>query len=266
MIRVGISGWSYPEWRGAFYPAGLPRGQALYYASRRVATIEINATFYGPQPAARFERWRDEVPSDFVFAVKGPRHATHLDRLDAAAPVLARFFGSGLLRLAEKLGPILWQLPAGFAFDEGTLARFLALLPMDTAAAARLADAEAGAPHRLRHVLEVRDESYRTPRFFALLRERGVALAVSEAPRWPLFAETTADFVYVRLHGRPQLYRSGYEAAELEAWAERIRGWAAGGRDIFVYLNNTMKGRAPVDAQALAERLPSRGESTGDGR
>jgi uncharacterized protein YecE (DUF72 family) len=255
MIRVGVSGWSYPEWRRLFYPGSLPSTKWLGYMSRRFASIEINATFYGPQPAARFDRWYDETPPGFIFAVKAPRQATHLDRLEAAEPIVARFFGAGLLRLAEKLGPILWQVPAGLAFDERRLDRFLSLLPPDTDAAARLGGTAAGTSRPLRHALEVRHESYRSPDFLALLRERGVALVVSDAPRWPLFAEMTADFAYVRLHGAPRLYMSGYAASELDVWAERILGWAADGRDAFVYLNNTMKGCAPFDALALADRL-----------
>src|SRR5579875_314863 len=133
MVRIGISGWSYREWRGGFYPSELPAGEALAYAARRFGTIEINATFYGRQGPERFARWYAATPEDFLFAVKGPRQVTHHARLAGSEPVLASFFGSGVLELGEKLGAILWQLPAGLAFDAALVERFLATLPRDTA-------------------------------------------------------------------------------------------------------------------------------------
>jgi len=105
-IRVGIGGWVYPPWRGVFYPTGLAQARELGYASRQVTAIEINGTFYGAQRPASFRRWYSETPEDFVFSVKGSRYATHRHDLAAAAPSIERFFGSGVLELREKLGPI----------------------------------------------------------------------------------------------------------------------------------------------------------------
>jgi uncharacterized protein YecE (DUF72 family) len=238
MIRIGISGWSYANWRGDFYPKGLPGERMLAFAAERLATIEINATFYGPQPAERIRRWREAVPEGFVFAVKGPRQATHLQRLEAIEPIMAQFFAGSVNELKPKLGPILWQLPASLRFEPEPFARFLAALPRER-----------------RHAVEARHESFGTAPALDLLRRHGIALVLSHAQRWPSLEATTADFAYLRLHGPERLYASGYDAAQLDAWGERVVGWAEGGRDVFVYFNNTMAGRAPHDALALAERV-----------
>lgn len=255
MIRVGISGWSYREWRGGFYPKGLPPGEALAYAARRVGTIEINATFYGRQGPERFRRWHAAVPEDFLFAVKGPRQVTHHARLAGSEPVLASFFGSGVLELGEKLGAILWQLPAGLAFEPALVERFLAILPRDTAEAARLAGLAEGAPRRLRHAVEARHASFAAPHCAALLDRRDVALVVADGAGLPCFDQATGSLVYVRLHGTRRRYTGSYDGDALDRWAERIRRWAGSGKDVLVYFNNTMKGEAPFDAIALARRL-----------
>jgi uncharacterized protein YecE (DUF72 family) len=268
MIYVGISGWIYPGWRGRFYPAGLAQRLELHHASRCFNTIEVNGTFYSLKPPAAFRRWHDETPSGFVFALKGGRYITHMLKAASAETALANYFASGLLALGEKLGPVLWQFSERFPFDPARMERFLALLPADTEAASRLAARHdvrvlrRGAwfgpvPRRpLRHALEVRHASFANARFLELLRRFGVALVVSDAPGWPQFAETTADFVYVRLHGAEELYASGYDDVTLDRWAERIRGWAAGGRrDAYVYFDNDAKVRAPFDALGLMARL-----------
>jgi uncharacterized protein YecE (DUF72 family) len=190
-----------------------------------------------------------------------------------------------VLRLADKLGPILWQLPPSMRFEEARLAAFLALLPRDMRAAAALArrhdrrlDGRAwtrgGARRPVRHALEVRHESFRDGRFVALLRRHRIALVVADtAGTWPLMEDITADFVYVRLHGESELYAGGYTDAALARWAAKVRAWAGGrtrvgshlaapraparaaGRDVFVYFDNDAKVRAPFDATALADRL-----------
>ncbi len=264
-IRIGISGWRYPGWRGTFYPVGLPPRDELSFAAARLGSIEINGTFYGLQHPASFAAWHDAVPKDFVFAVKAPRYITHMLKLRAAETPLANFLASGLFALGAKLGPLLWQLPARFAYDAARLDQFLALLPHDTAAAAALAARhgprlagrallEAGPLRPLRHALEVRHPSFGAPAFFACLRRHRVALVVSDAPDWPRFTEVTADFVYCRLHGAGELYAGGYDADALAAWAAQVRRWAVAA-DVFVYFDNDAKVRAPFDAMALSDRL-----------
>ncbi|MEP7763720.1 DUF72 domain-containing protein [Sanguibacter sp. 25GB23B1] len=271
-VRVGISGWRYTPWRGTFYPKGLVQRRELAYVGERLSTLEINGTFYALQTPASFERWRDEVPEDFVFSVKGPRYITHLLRLRNARQALANFFASGVLALGPRLGPLLWQLPARETFDADTLDAFLALLPRTTTEAAELAqdrdermtDREwltTDAHRPLHHALEVRHDSFTTPEAIDLVRRHGVALVVADtAGKWPEVRELTADFVYVRLHGASELYVSGYSEDDLDTWAARCAAWRDGSaaepaRDVFVYFDNDVKVRAPVDAMRLAQIL-----------
>ncbi|QYM80141.1 DUF72 domain-containing protein [Horticoccus luteus] len=284
-IRIGISGWRYPPWRGGtFYPRGLPQRDELAYAARAVRTIEINGSFYSLQTPASYAAWRDATPDDFVFAVKGPRYITHLKRLRNIRVPLANFFASGVLRLGEKFGPLLWQLPPNLPFDPARLAAFFDLLPRSTDAAAALARhhdhhlrhrawLRTDASRPLRHALEVRHPSFAHPEFVALLRAHHIALVVADtAGKWPFLEDVTSDFVYVRLHGDEELYASGYTDAALTRWAAKIKAWthsrtpaharlagarprAAAPADVFVYFDNDVKVRAPFDAMTLAHKL-----------
>ena len=285
-VRIGISGWTYAPWRGNFYPPGLLHADELSYASRQVDTIEINGTFYGLQRPDAFARWHDETPENFVFAVKGPRFITHIRRLREVETPLANFFASGVLRLEEKLGPVLWQFPASFRFSPERLDQFFALLPRDTEAATALAErrsewfadrawAKTGQRRELRHAIEIRHQSFLDPAFVVLLRRHRVALVFADSVAWPYAEDVTADFVYLRLHGSEELYASGYSDEALDHFAARIKLWAAGlepndarrvtpetgparaeARDVFVYFDNDAKVRAPVDARSLRARLP----------
>jgi uncharacterized protein YecE (DUF72 family) len=285
-VRVGISGWRYPPWRGVFYPPGLAQRRELEYASRRLTSVEINGSFYSLQRPDSYRRWVAETPDDFVFAVKGPRFVTHMKKLAGVEAPLANFFASGVLALGPKQGPLLWQLPPTLGFDAGRLERFFALLPRSTAAAAALAERHdermegrnlltTDADRPLRHALEVRHRTFETPDFVELLRAHDIALVVADtAGKWPKLDDVSSDFVYVRLHGEEELYVSGYDPPALDSWAARIRTWRSGGtptggrtlappappqpRDVFVYFDNDVKVRAPFDAIALAERLPTR--------
>jgi uncharacterized protein YecE (DUF72 family) len=286
-VRIGISGWTYAPWRGTFYPKGLPHAGELGYASREVDTIEINGTFYALQRPDSFARWYDETPEGFVLAVKGPRFITHIRRLREIETPLANFFASGVLRLEEKLGPLLWQFPPSFRFSAERLDHFLSLLPRDTDAAAALAEhrsewlaerAWARTAHRreLRHAIEIRHQSFLDPAFVALLRRHQVAFVFADSVAWPYAEDVTAEFVYLRLHGSEELYASGYSDEALDHWAARIRLWARGlepndarliepgtrpapdkPRDVLVYFDNDAKVRAPVDARSLRARLSS---------
>ena len=266
-IRIGISGWRYPPWRGVFYPAGLPQRRELEYAAAHLDTVEINGSFYSLQRPESYRLWRDSTPDDFVFAVKGGRFVTHMKKLRGVDTALANFFASGLLGLGPKLGPVLWQLPPVLAYDPGRLADFFALLPRTTTAAAALAERHderlqdrawtvTDADRPVRHALEVRHPSFADPSFPDLLRAHDVALVTADtAGKWPFLEDQTTDFAYARLHGDAELYVSGYSDEALDRWAERVRAWAEGGRDVFVYFDNDVKVRAPFDAMALARRL-----------
>lgn len=265
-VRIGTSGWRYPPWRGVFYPKGLPQRRELEYLSRQVNTVELNGSFYSLQRPESFLQWHDETPQDFVFAVKGGRFITHMKRLRDVRTPLANFFASGVLALRRKLGPILWQLPANFAFDEGLLGAFLDMLPRSTSAAARLATEhdhrldgraylETDADRPLRHALEARHASFSGDACTRLLREQQVALVTADsAGAYPVFDEVTADFVYARLHGDKEIYVSGYTEAALRAWARKVRNWSKHG-DVFVYFDNDVKVAAPADAMTLAGLL-----------
>jgi uncharacterized protein YecE (DUF72 family) len=282
--RIGISGWSYDDWRGVFYPADLPRRRQLEYASRRFNSIEINGSFYALQRPESYRSWYEQTPDDFVFAVKGNRFITHNKKLKDVETPLANFLASGVLLLKEKLGPIVWQLPANLRFDAGRLEGFLHLLPADTESAACLARRHdsrvkgrcwttTDANRRLRHVLEVRHAGFLVPEFVRLLRASGVALAFADSADWPYTEEISAGFVYLRLHGAAQTYASNYSERELTRWTERIRMWRSGKepsdaeritdrepprrqrRDVYIYFDNDRHAYAPRNALRLAELL-----------
>jgi uncharacterized protein YecE (DUF72 family) len=242
-IRVGIGGWVFAPWRGAFYPSGLVQARELFHASRQVTAIEINGTFYGAQKPASFRRWHDETPDDFVFSVKGPRFVTHRRDLATAGPSIDRFLAGGVLELGAKLGPILWQFAPFMRFDEAAFTAFLALLPREI-------DRRA-----LRHVVEVRHSSFVSPGFIELLRRHNVAVALVDDEKYPAITDITANFVYARLRRCAVDEPAGYSPPALDAWAAHGRDWCAEGRDCFVYFINGAKIRAPAAAVSLLARL-----------
>jgi uncharacterized protein YecE (DUF72 family) len=287
-VRIGISGWNYKGWRGKFYPPRLRQKDELAYAASLFPSIEINGTFYGLQRPSSFLTWFEQTPRDFVFAIKGSRFITHMLKLKSAEQALANFFASGPLALGHKLGPFLWQFPPQFAFNADRFEEFFSLLPQTTSAAAELARrhdqrlegrafTEAVRHRPLRHAVEIRHESFRTPEFMKLLRRYNIANVVADTVEWPRLMDVTSDFVYCRLHGSEVLYTSGYTDIDLDLWATRIAAWASGrdcdrthpqndfactdpprsraARDVYVYFDNDAKVYAPVDAQNLITRV-----------
>ena len=286
MPRVGISGWRYEGWRGKFYPEGLAQHRELEYASRIFNSIEINGSFYSLQLPSSYQRWYAQTPQKFLFSVKGARYITHMKRLRDIKIPLANFFASGLLALRDKLGPILWQFPPQFRWNEKKFREFLQLLPGDTIAAAALAKKhndkvkaraflKVDVNRQLRYAMEIRHSSFMIPEFFQLLRQYNIAFVFADtAGKWPYAEDLTADFIYVRLHGDKKLYVSGCGDDAIDWWVNRIQHWQAGrqptepklvtqrkacgaaqAHNIFVYFDNDAKVRAPFDAQCLAERL-----------
>ncbi len=262
-IRVGIGGWNFAPWRGVFYPEGLPHAKELAYAGEHLTAIEINATYYGSQKPESFRRWAAAVPDGFRFSVKASRFATNRRVLREAGDSIKRFIGSGVTELGDRLGPLLWQFAPFKTFDAADFGGFLELLP-----------AEADGL-KLRHVVEVRHDSFRAPEFVALLRRFGVAVVFAEHATYPGIADVTADFVYARLQKGKDSIPTGYPPPALDAWAQRLRVWAAGDapddlpavdagkapaatpRDVFAYFIHDGKVRAPAAAMALIERLGS---------
>ena len=257
MIRVGIGGWTFEPWRGSFYPDKLPQKRELEYASRKLTSIEVNGTYYGAHKPESFARWRDETPDDFVFSVKGPRFTTNRRVLAEAGASIERFLTGGVLQLKEKLGPINWQLLPTKQFDPEDFAAFLRLLPAQM-------DGRA-----LRHVVEARHPSFVCAEFVALLREHRVATVIADHAAHPLIADATAPFMYVRLQRASEKEKTGYSPAALKQWMQRCRTWAKGkqpadlptlakperkpprSRDVFVYMINGYKPKAPDAAMAL---------------
>jgi uncharacterized protein YecE (DUF72 family) len=284
-VFIGVSGWRYTPWRGNFYPVGLAQARELQYASRHFNSIELNGSFYSLQRPAFYADWAAQTPPGFVFAVKGGRYITHMLKLRNAETALGNFFASGLFALGDKLGPILWQFPPNLGFHADVFEAFLAALPMTTDAAAqvaarrdqRLEGRELLVPlhqQRLRHAVEVRHDSFVDPAFIALLRKYKVAWVVADTPQpWPLYEDVTADFVYMRLHGSTELYKSRYTGEQLARWAACIDAWRNGrepadarrispkgapvraARDVYCYFDNTDKLHAPDNARELMERL-----------
>ncbi|HTH52021.1 MAG TPA: DUF72 domain-containing protein [Pyrinomonadaceae bacterium] len=284
-VRIGISGWSYKEFRGKFYPKGLAQRLELEYSSERFNSIEINGTFYSLQSPASFEKWEAATPDDFLFAIKGSKYITHQKKLQDVRTPLANFFAQGVLRLGKKVGPILWQFAPWYRYNRERMTEFLELLPRSTAAAAELAaentikkpdgafvDLIDDVP--LRYAFEPRHESFFSEDFVSLLRDHNAALAFADAAgKFPYTEDVTADFVYVRLHGSTVLYASGYSDEELDDWTRKINAWKKGSeprgtkkivpgkfqpgtkRDVYVYFDNDIHSHAPYDAMNLATKL-----------
>ena len=267
-VRVGISGWRYAPWRGAFYPKGLPQRQELEYAAQRLGSVEINGSFYSLQRPSSYQAWAAATPDDFVFSVKGSRFITHMLKLRRVDVALANFFASGVLALGPKLGPVLWQLAPRHRYDREQLEGFLPLLPRTHGEAARVAAAhddrlrepaylEVADPDRpIHHVLEVRHPTFAdNPELLELLRQQDVGIVIADAAGlWPYVDEITSPVAYVRLHGDTELYVSGYGEEALQDWADRIRRWRRQA-DVYVYFDNDVKVHAPHDAIRLAQIL-----------
>jgi uncharacterized protein YecE (DUF72 family) len=260
MIRVGIGGWNYEPWKGTFYPKGLKAADELRYAGEHLTTIEINGTFYRTQSAASFAKWRDETPEGFIFAVKGHRAVVNKRVLAEAGEALDWFYGSGILALGDKLGPVLWQFAPHKKFDAEDFGAFLALLPKEKDG------------RRMMHVVEVRSETFLVPEFVDLLRKHEVAVVYADSDDYPAIADVTAPFVYMRLQRTTEAHDTGYAANDLDAWAARAKAFASGSapddlvrfhkkaapkkkRDVFVYMIAGAKVRAPAAAMALIERV-----------
>ncbi len=241
-IRTGIGGWTYEPWRGVFYPDGLPRKRELEYASRRLTSIEINGTYYSTFKPANWASWREQTPDGFVFSIKASRYCTHRKELAGAAESVARFLGQGLTELRDRLGPINWQFAGTKKFVPDDIEAFLKLLPRELD----------GLP--LRHVLEVRHPTFQSQEFYDLARRYRAGVAFLDDEEFPAIDEATADFTYARLMRSREEVETGYPAAELQEWADRVRTWAGRG-DVFVYFISGGKVRAPAAAEALAARV-----------
>jgi uncharacterized protein YecE (DUF72 family) len=244
-IRVGVGGWTYEPWRNNFYPAGLPYSRELQYASRQLTAIEVNGTYYSTMKPATFAKWRDETPDGFMFCVKANRFATNRKVLATAGESIDRFVASGIAELGDKLGPILWQFMPTKKFDAPDLEAFLRLLPGDVA----------GRP--LRHVLDVRHESFACDEYLSLARKYGCSTVHTDSDKFPNIADSEGDLAYLRLMRSEPQRDTGYPTALLDQWAQGCRAWIAKGsrREVFCFFINGAKERAPAAATELIRRL-----------
>jgi len=259
-IHIGIGGWTFAPWRGVFYPEKLTQAKELSYAASKLTSIEINGTYYGSQKPESFRKWASEVPDGFIFSVKGPRFATNRRVLAEAGDSIKRFYESGVTEMGDRLGPVLWQFAPTKKFDEADFGAFLDLLP-------RKFDGVA-----LRHVVEVRHDSFCNPDFIALLRKHNVAVVYADHLKYPAISDITSDFVYARLQTGKDTVKTAYPPKELDAWAKRLTLWSQGGepddlprsdktaakkvpRDVFAYVIHEGKIRAPAGAMELIERV-----------
>jgi uncharacterized protein YecE (DUF72 family) len=244
-IRIGVGGWTYEPWRNNFFPAGLPHHQELHYASRHLSAIEVNGTYYNTFKPATFAKWRDETPDGFVFSLKANRFATNRKLLVTARESIERFVGSGIAELGDKLGPIVWQFMPTKRFEPDDFEAFLALLPASVDG--RL----------LRHVLDVRHESFASPDYLALARRYGCATVHTDSDKFPAIADAQTELAYVRLMRSAAECATGYPPDTLEQWATGARAWIAGGttREVFIFFINGAKERAPAAALELIRQV-----------
>jgi uncharacterized protein YecE (DUF72 family) len=257
MIRIGIGGWKFAPWRKTFYPKGLTQSRELEYASRALTTLEVNNTFYRTPSVKIIREWYSQTPDNFVFSIKASSYATNRRVLAEAGPSITRFLESGITELKTKLGPILWQFAHTKKFDEVDIGAFLKLLP-------RSQDGI-----KLRHAIEVRHDSFCSASFVQLARDHGAAIVFADSDKYPSIIDVTADFVYARLMRAKASVKTGYAPAEIKKWQSYAKTWESGGapekglsapapkvhRDVFIYMINGAKERAPAAALDLKEKV-----------
>lgn len=229
-LYCGTSGWIYPHWKSVFYPNDVPQSQWLRYYARHFDTVEINNSFYRLPEPHTFQRWHDEAPDGFTFTVKASRYLTHMKKLKDPKEPLGRVLANSE-PLAEKRGPILYQLPPYWHANLPRLEEFLRILPED-----------------IRHVMEFRDESWQCGEVWELLRRYNVAYCVMDSPGLPRHLLTTADFSYIRMHGGGT--DGDYPDDYLQWYAGRITEMLDHG-DVYIYFNNDLYGYALRNAETL---------------
>ena len=244
-IHVGVGGWTFEPWRDNFYPAGLPHAKELQYASRQLTAVEVNGTFYSTFQPKTFAKWRDETPEGFVFALKAHRFTTHRRELAGAAEGIARFTGSGIAELGDKLGPILWQLMPSTVFDPANIEPFLRLLPREVQ----------GRP--LRHVIDARHPSFATEAYLDLLARHDCTTVYTDSEKFPSIPHARCELAYLRLMRSREEVATGYPLDELTPWARGAKEWVGmgAGKEAFVFFINGAKERAPHAAVEFLKQL-----------
>lgn len=242
-VYVGTCGYSYQHWKGGvFYPRGLPQRAWLEFYARHFNTLELNVTFYRLPEESTFRRWDEQTPSDFTFAVKGPRFITHIKRLKEPKDPLVKL-RDNVLPLAAKVKCFLWQLPPGFKKDGARLGAFCEQV------------AKTKVLNQFVHAFEFREESWFCPEIYSVLKEFRFCLCLADSPARMGQDVLTADFTYARFHGGSALYSSEYSQAELKNWAAKIKRWEKRLKGVYAYFNNDACGYAVTNALRFREML-----------
>ena len=235
-LFIGTSGWVYGHWEGIFYPEDLSSKDKLKYFSQHFKTAEINYSFYHLPRPSTYQNWYNQVPADFIFAVKASRFITHIKRLQGVKEAW-EIFRKNALNLKEKLGPILFQFPPSFRATEENISRLEAFLKLIT-------------ENKPRYAFEFRHETWCDKKIYKLLKKYNVAWVIADSPRYSKAEVITADFVYIRMHGSKILFASKYTREELKDLAQKIKKWLKGA-DVYVYFNNDAYGYAIENAKTL---------------
>lgn len=234
-IHIGTSGWHYKHWMGTFYPEGMKSKEFMDYYLNFFNTVELNNSFYRLPSAATFAQWKDSVPEDFIFAVKANRYITHMKKLKEPEQHFNNFIGN-VEALKEKLGPILFQLPPGWKYNGKRLEEFIAVLPDD-----------------YRYTFEFRNHTWYNNEVYGLLKKKNIAFCIYELEHHMSPVETTADFVYVRLHGPDGKYSGSYSDETLSDWVKTCQEWSKEGKDVYFYFDNDQLGYAAFNAKKMTE-------------
>lgn len=236
-ILIGTSGWSYDHWRGVFYPEELPVARRLAYYAEKFQSVEINSSFYHLPRKKTLRQWRDAVPDGFVFSAKASRYVTHMKKLREPEKSLHTFLDRiGVLE--DKLGPVLFQLPPNWRFNVQRLAAFLAELSSEFS-----------------YAFEFRDRSWLNDETYALLARHNAAFCIYDLDGFLSPKKSTADFVYVRLHGPDGPYQGSYDTRALSGWAGAFSAWSAHDRRVYCYFDNDQAGYAARNAMSLSAML-----------
>jgi uncharacterized protein YecE (DUF72 family) len=235
--RIGTSGWSYPHWKGTFYPPDLPDPEMLAYYGQQFSTVEINNSFYHLPEPHTLRQWRDAVPADFMFSAKASRYITHMKKLKDPGDSVDAFL-TRIAELGDKLGPILFQLPPHWHCNNERLAAFLASLSK-----------------AFRYTFEFRDPSWINAQTCELLARHNAAFCIYHLDGYLAPQQVTADFVYLRLHGPDGPYQGSYDDGSLAEWAKTCVAWRQQGLDVYGYFDNDQAGYAAANAARLQTLL-----------
>jgi len=235
--HIGTSGWSYDHWKGPFYPADLPDADMLDHYLKHFRSVEINNSFYHLPQRRTLAQWHDMTPADFVFSVKASRYITHMKKLNDAKASTRKFF-ERVTALENKLGPVLFQLPPRWQFNEERLEQFLGALSGD-----------------FRYTFEFRDQSWINDRCLELLARFDAAFCIYELDSYLSPKHITTDFIYIRLHGPGGAYQGNYDTRTLSSWAGAISTWTDKGFKVYCYFDNDEGGYAALNGLRLREML-----------